>query len=98
MRNYFQSNNSGRSTDEINDSVGLSQVSNDTIATSPLLTPEEIASELRCSRAHVYNILSQRIQGLPVLSTIRIGRRTLVRRGAFQNWLLQVENAGAQVA
>jgi len=57
----------------------------------PLMTPEEVALELRCSRAHIYNVLSGKVAGLPPLPTIRIGRRTLIRRAAFEEWLRKVE-------
>ena len=63
----------------------------------PLLTAEEVALELRCSRAHVYNILGGKVPGLPSLPAIRIGRRTLIRRKALQEWLLEVE-AGVKAA
>lgn len=63
----------------------------------PLLTAEEVALELRCSRAHVYNILGGKVLGLPPLPAIRLGRRTLIRRTALQEWLLQVE-VGVQAA
>ena len=60
-------------------------------AIAPLMTPEEAAKELRCSRAHVYNVLAGKVPSLPPLPVIRVGRRTLIRRVMFREWLLRVE-------
>lgn len=78
-----------------------SSMSDNSVASTsipPLMTPEEVAQELRCSRAHVYNILARRVQGLPVLPSIHIGRRTLVRRTSFHEWLLKVEHVAVEAA
>jgi hypothetical protein len=56
-----------------------------------ILTLSEAATELRCSRAHLSNILSGRVHAVPVLPVFRLGRRILIRRGALASWLLMLE-------
>lgn len=45
-----------------------------------LLTSKEVANELRCSKAHVSNVVNGRVQGVARLPHIAVGRRKLVRR------------------
>ena len=52
-----------------------------------LLTVAETAARLRCSKAHVCNIINGKVGGLTPLPTIRLGRRKLVRVAALRNWL-----------
>ena len=56
-----------------------------------LLTVAEAARELRCSRAHVHNIIVGKVPGLPPLPVLRIGRRVLIRHEALRVWMLSVE-------
>jgi excisionase family DNA binding protein len=58
---------------------------------SGVLTMREAAEVLRCSKAHVSNIINRKVPGLPTLPVVRIGRRLLVRRDALDRWLLSVE-------
>jgi excisionase family DNA binding protein len=51
-----------------------------------ILTIEEVAGELRCSKAHVYNLVAGKIKGVPPLPVIALGRRRLVRRSTLENW------------
>lgn len=51
-----------------------------------LLTILEIALELRCSKAHVCNLINGKLNGTPHLPAIRLGRRTLVRRSTLEAW------------
>ena len=59
-------------------------------AVPSVLTATELAVELRCSKAHVHNLLKGKFSGLR-LPSIRIGRRVLVRREALCEWLKAVE-------
>lgn len=54
---------------------------------SDILTINEVAKELRCSKAHVANALLGRIKGLPRLTHMPLGRRKVVRREWLQQWL-----------
>ena len=56
-----------------------------------VLTVSEVARELRCSKAHVHNIISGKVSNLPPLPVLRIGRRVLVRYDALSRWLAKIE-------
>lgn len=56
-----------------------------------VLTVREVAAELRCSKAHVHNIIAGKVHDLPPLPVLRIGRRVLVRHEAFSHWLERIE-------
>ena len=51
-----------------------------------VLTIAEVAAELRCSKAHVYNAISGKIRGVSSLPSIVMGRRKLVRRSTLDRW------------
>jgi hypothetical protein len=51
-----------------------------------ILTIPEVAAELRCSKAHVYNVINGKVSGVSSLPTITMGRRKLVRRGTLHRW------------
>ena len=51
-----------------------------------ILTIEEVAQALRCSKAHVYNLVAGRIRGVAPLPVIALGRRRLVRRSTLEDW------------
>jgi excisionase family DNA binding protein len=57
----------------------------------PLLTIAEAARELRCSKAHVHNVIHGRVPDLPPLPVLRIGRRVLIRHEALKAWMLSLE-------
>lgn len=58
----------------------------------PLLTLQEAAGVVRCSKAHLSNVINGKVPGLPApLPVVRIGRRILVRRDALLAWLNKVE-------
>ena len=45
-----------------------------------ILTVKEVARELRCSKAHVFNAIAGRLRNVTRLPAIRMGRRKLIRR------------------
>ena len=55
--------------------------------TSSILTVKEVADILRCSKAHVHNAIYGKVQGLPKLTHLTIGRRKLVRRDWLEQWV-----------
>lgn len=57
------------------------------IAEKPVLTIAEVAAILRCSKAHVSNVLNGRVAGVPKLSHLAMGRRKLVRKEWLDHWM-----------
>lgn len=51
-----------------------------------VLTIPEVARHLRCSKAHVYNAINGKVEGVTPLPAIRMGRRKLVRRSSLEAW------------
>jgi excisionase family DNA binding protein len=58
------------------------------------LTIAEVAADLRCSKAHVYNTINGKVKGVSVLPAIAMGRRKLVRRGTLEQWKRDNERGG----
>jgi excisionase family DNA binding protein len=59
-----------------------------------ILTAAEVAIELRCSKAHVYNAIAGKVESVSALPAISMGRRKLVRRSALEQWKKQNETGG----
>jgi excisionase family DNA binding protein len=55
-------------------------------AIDTVLTVHEVAHELKCSKAHVYNLINNRVTGVTPLPTISLGRKKLIRRSSFEAW------------
>ena len=55
-------------------------------ALDTVMTVQEVAQELKCSKAHVYNLINNRVAGVRPLPTISLGRKKLVRRSSFEAW------------
>ncbi len=51
-----------------------------------ILTVQEVAAELRCSKAHICNLINGRIKNAPRLPCVSLGRRKLVRRSTLELW------------
>jgi len=62
-----------------------------------VLTVIEVAAELRCSKAHVHHIIAGKLQGVPPLPVLRIGRRVLIRQESLRLWMLQVERRESEI-
>jgi excisionase family DNA binding protein len=52
-----------------------------------VLTVSEVAGELRCSKAHVHNLINGKVQGARPLPALRLGRRRVVRRAGLDEWI-----------
>src|SRR6266852_9355499 len=59
-----------------------------------ILTVAEVARELRCSKAHIYNAIVGKVEGVSPLPAISMGRRKLVRRAALERWKEMNETRG----
>ena len=60
-----------------------------------VLNLAEAAALVRCSRAHLSNVVNGKVHGIPRLPAVRIGRRVLFRRESLERWLQQVESMTA---
>src|SRR5438477_13072414 len=58
-----------------------------------LLTVREVAELLHCSKTHVSNVLAGRVQGCQPIPSVRLSRRTLVRRETLAAWIEHNEAA-----
>jgi len=58
---------------------------------SQFLTLAEAAKLLRFSRSHLSNVLHGKVQDLPHLPRIRVGRRVLLHRETLERWVREVE-------
>lgn len=58
-----------------------------------VITLAEAARELRCSKAHLCNVVNGKVPRLPRLPVVRIGRRILIRHAALLEWIQQAEDA-----
>jgi excisionase family DNA binding protein len=61
----------------------MQQVMND----DRILTINDVASILRCSKTHVSHVLAGKITGIPRLTHIAMGRRKLVRKEWLDQWM-----------
>lgn len=62
-----------------------------------VLTVREVAVALRCSKAHVHNLINGRVAGTSPLPAIQLGRRRIVRAEALFAWLRANENTAAMI-
>ena len=63
----------------------------DSAAPLKVLNLAEAAALVRCSRAHLSNVVNGKVPGIPRLPAVRIGRRVLFRRESLEAWLQQIE-------
>jgi hypothetical protein len=59
-----------------------------------IVSIDEIATNLRCSRAHVYNAINGKLAGISKLPAICMGRRRIVRRSSFESWKILNDGIG----
>ena len=52
-----------------------------------ILTINDVAAILRCSKTHVSNVLAGKVRGIPRLTHIAMGRRKLVRSEWLDQWM-----------
>ena len=57
-----------------------------------ILTRGEAADLIRCSKAHLSNLIAGRVPNTPPLPFLRIGRRVLFRRDSLAAWLTSIES------
>jgi hypothetical protein len=62
-------------------------------ALPPVLTITDVACFLRCSKAHVCHLINGEARAASRLPSVRLGRRTLVRKESLLLWLASVESS-----
>lgn len=63
------------------------------MSTLDILTTSEVASELRCSKAHVCNAIAGKLSNCTPLPALCLGRRKVVRREVLAKWIEENERA-----
>ena len=58
----------------------------DDIRALEIMTVLDVARELRCSKAHVHNLINGKVKGVLPLPVIPLGRRRIVRRASLEEW------------
>ena len=72
--------------------VESSQATIEAMDAGEILTVAEVASDLRCSKAHVYKAINGAVNGVVPLPSITFGRRRLVRRSTLEQWKRENEH------
>ena len=62
-----------------------------------VLTVLETARELRCSKAHVLNLINGKVRGARPLPAVWMGRRRIIRRCSLDAWMQANEHHGAML-
>ena len=62
-----------------------------------VLTVREVDLELRCSVAHVYNVINGKVKNVPRLPTVAVGRRKLIQRDTLEQWKKSYEHGDYDV-
>jgi hypothetical protein len=52
----------------------------------PVLTPKEVAEDLRCSKSQVYRLMNGDVEGVTVLPHLTLGRKKVVPRSILEQW------------
>jgi Helix-turn-helix domain len=55
--------------------------------TANILTIKEVADILRCSKTHAQNVIEGKVNGLPKLTHLSLGRRKVVRKEWLDQWM-----------
>jgi excisionase family DNA binding protein len=63
------------------------------VAPPEILTVPEAAFELRCSKAHVLNLINGKVHGSKPLPAVWLGRRRVVRRHTLDAWIQANEHS-----
>jgi excisionase family DNA binding protein len=56
-----------------------------------ILTVQEVANDLRCSKAHVHNLINGKVHGVTPMPSLFLGRRRLIRQRSLELWIAQNE-------
>jgi hypothetical protein len=62
-----------------------------------ILTVPEVALALRCSKAHIHHLIRGGVPGVRPLPSFWLGRRRLILRASFEEWVRANEQAPGSV-
>ena len=62
-----------------------------------IFTVVEVATLLRCSKAHIHNLINGKVAGVAPLPAVCLGRRRLIRFESLVEWVEVNERSGAGV-
>ena len=62
-----------------------------------VLTIPEVAAELRCSKAHVYNVINGRVKGVSSLPAIVMGRASSFVEALWSGGSLQTNGVNSEM-
>ena len=63
-----------------------------------MLTVRDVSLELRCSVAHVYNVINGKVKNVARLPTIAVGcRKKLIERDTLEEWKRSNEHSNDDV-
>ena len=62
-----------------------------TVQDHKVLTVREAAGLLRCSKAHVHHLIRGTVPGVRPMPSLWLGRRRLILRASFEEWLKSSE-------
>jgi hypothetical protein len=62
-----------------------------------IMNAEEVACELRVSKAHVHNLLNGKVRGVRPLPSISLGRRRIIRRSMLEEWMRDNEQTAGGI-
>lgn len=69
---------------------------NQTMPQGDVLTLREVAAILRCSKMHVSNVVNGKIEGVLILTHVRMGRRIVIRSSWLHEWM-EARKVGASI-
>jgi hypothetical protein len=56
------------------------------IDSDPILTAEEVAEDIRCSKSQAYRVMRGEVKGVTRLPSLSLGRKKVVLRSVLEAW------------
>ena len=56
------------------------------IDADPVLTAEEVAEDIRCSKSQAYRVMRGEVKGVTRLPSLSLGRKKVVLRSVLEAW------------
>jgi len=65
----------------------LQRAGKNVASSAPVLSLREAAAYLQVSKAHLSNVINNKVAGVGPMRTFRLGRRILIKREWIDDWL-----------